>query len=89
MGIKDIDAAELEEPEGDKIGIVSFNGHRWAKGNVEFQVVWTDNDITWEPLANINDCAEMDVYLAHRSVADPLRLRKRKFLINKSLSASN
>ncbi|KAJ6605621.1 hypothetical protein B0H10DRAFT_1719223, partial [Mycena sp. CBHHK59/15] len=37
--------------------------------NDHFQVVWTDNDITWEPLANVNDCAEMDVYLAHRSVA--------------------
>jgi len=73
MGIKDINAAELEEPEGDVIGIVSFNGHRWVKGNVEFQVVWTDNDITWEP----------------RSIADLLQLGKRKFLINKSLSASN
>jgi hypothetical protein len=89
LGIEDIDAAELEEPEGDEIGIGSFNGHRWVKGNVEFQVVWEDDDVTWEPLANVNDCVAMEVYLAHRSVADPLQLGKRKFLIKKSLSASN
>jgi hypothetical protein len=89
LGIEDIDAAEMEEPEGDEIGIGSFNGHRWVKGNAEFQVVWEDDDVTWEPLANVNDCAAMEVYLAHRSVANPLQLGKWKFLIKKSLSASN
>ena len=39
MGIEDIDTVELEEPKGDEIGIVSFNGHHVAKGNAEFQVV--------------------------------------------------
>ncbi|KAJ7766240.1 hypothetical protein B0H16DRAFT_1523462 [Mycena metata] len=84
-----IDDAELEEPEGDEIEIVTFNGHCWEKGNVELQVVWTDKDVTWEPLANINDCAAMDVYLALHSVADPLQLGKRKFVIEKGLKARN
>lgn len=84
-----VDDAELREPEGDEIEILTFNGHRWEKGNVEFQVVWTDNDVTWEPLANVNDCAAMDVYLAHHSVSDPILLGKRKFILNKGLKASN
>ncbi|KAJ7746191.1 hypothetical protein DFH07DRAFT_776489 [Mycena maculata] len=84
-----VDDAELQEPDGDEVEIATFNGHRWVKGNVEFQVVWTDKDVTWEPLANVNDCAAMDVYLAHHSVADPILLGKRKFVINKALRASN
>ncbi|KAJ7057030.1 hypothetical protein C8F01DRAFT_1153137 [Mycena amicta] len=84
-----IDDAEQEEPEGDELAIVSFNGHRWVKGNVELQVIWTDEDVTWEPLANVNDCAAMDDYLAYRSVADPLQLGKRRALIDKSYKASN
>ncbi|KAJ7688934.1 hypothetical protein B0H14DRAFT_2254486, partial [Mycena olivaceomarginata] len=58
-------------------GIASFNGHRWAaRRNLEFQVVWTDGDVTWEPLANVNDCAVLDEYLAHCDVDDPIRLPK-------------
>ncbi|KAJ7758861.1 hypothetical protein DFH07DRAFT_772438 [Mycena maculata] len=76
-----VDDAELQEPDGDEVEIATFNGHRWVKGNVEFQVVWTDKDVTWESLANVNDCAAMDVYLAHHSVADPILLGKRKFVI--------
>jgi hypothetical protein len=46
---------------------------------LEFQVVWADSDLTWEPLSNGNDCAAMEEYLAHRDVDDPLMLSKRKF----------
>jgi hypothetical protein len=52
-------------------------------------VVWTDSDVTWEPLANVNDCAAMDEYLAHCDVDDPIRLPKRKCLINVGLKATN
>ncbi|KAJ7766469.1 DDE superfamily endonuclease-domain-containing protein [Mycena maculata] len=81
----DNDESEQEETE-----IGRFNGHRWeARCNLQFQVVWTDGDVTWEPLSSVNDCAAMEDYLAHRDVDDPLLLSKRKFLINTTLRASN
>ncbi|KAF8194824.1 hypothetical protein K438DRAFT_1934500 [Mycena galopus ATCC 62051] len=83
-----------DESDGDsesgeeETGIDSFNGHRWeSRRNLQFQVLWTDGDVTWEPLSNVNDCAAMENYLAHRDVDDPLRLSKRKFLINTTLKA--
>ncbi|KAJ7722234.1 hypothetical protein DFH07DRAFT_1007167 [Mycena maculata] len=70
--------------------VVSINGHRWAgRRNLEFQVMWTDGDVTWEPLSNVNDCAAMDDYLVRHDVDDPLRLSKRKFLIDTTLEAQN
>ncbi|KAJ7141095.1 hypothetical protein C8R44DRAFT_974712 [Mycena epipterygia] len=59
------------------------------RGNVNFQVLWSDGDSTWEPLSNVNNCEAMDVYLAHRNVTDPIHLSKRKYLIDVSLKASN
>jgi hypothetical protein len=78
------------ESDQEETGIVSFNGHRWEKRrNLELQVVWADGDVTWEPLANINDCAAMEEYLAYHDLDDPLLLSRRKFLINKAQKASN
>ncbi|KAJ6616800.1 hypothetical protein B0H10DRAFT_2035786, partial [Mycena sp. CBHHK59/15] len=51
--------------------------------------MWTDDDVTWEPLSNVNDCQAMDTYLAHRDLSDPVKLPKRKYLINKKVKASN
>ncbi|KAJ7435067.1 cytochrome P450 [Mycena latifolia] len=48
----------------------------------------TDIDVTWELLANINDCAAMEEYLAHREVDDPLLLSKRKCLVDTTVKAS-
>ncbi|KAJ7813491.1 hypothetical protein B0H13DRAFT_1925395 [Mycena leptocephala] len=76
----------------EETGIASFNGHQWeSRRNLEFQVVWTDRDVTWEPFSNVNDCLAMEEYLAHRDVDDPLSLllSKRKFLIKVELKASN
>ncbi|KAJ7216084.1 hypothetical protein GGX14DRAFT_562523 [Mycena pura] len=79
-----------EDLAAEETGIVSFNGHRWeSRRNLEFQVVWTDGDVTWEALSNVNDCAAMEEYLAHRDIDDPLRLSRRKFLINRALKSSN
>ncbi|KAJ7702574.1 hypothetical protein B0H16DRAFT_1831906 [Mycena metata] len=81
----DEDGSAEEETE-----IVSFNGHRWAlRRHLEFQVVWADADVTWEPLAKVNDCAAMEVYLAHHDLDDPLILSKCKFLHNTKLEAIN
>ncbi|KAJ7883612.1 hypothetical protein B0H13DRAFT_2538028 [Mycena leptocephala] len=79
-----------DKSDQEETGIISFNGHRWeSRRNLQFQVVWRDGDVTWEPLFNVNDCTAMEGYLAHRDVDDPLRLSKRKFLIDKGLRASN
>ncbi|KAJ7840990.1 hypothetical protein B0H13DRAFT_2100160 [Mycena leptocephala] len=78
------------DSDQEETGIASFNGHRWeSRRNLEFQVVWTDGDVTWEPFSNVNDCLAMEEYLAHRDVDDPLLLPKRKFLIKVGLRASN
>ncbi|KAJ7829779.1 hypothetical protein B0H14DRAFT_2593865 [Mycena olivaceomarginata] len=83
------DDSDDEDDEGET-EIDSFNGHRWeARRNLQFQVIWTDSDVTWESLANVNDCAAMEDYLAHRDVDDPLLLPKRKYLIKTTLRASN
>ncbi|KAJ7804397.1 hypothetical protein B0H14DRAFT_2612325 [Mycena olivaceomarginata] len=93
-GVNDIaravqDDSDDKDDEGET-GIDSFNGHRWeARRNLQFQVIWTDGDVTWESLANVNDCVAMEDYLAHRDVDDPLLLPKRKYLIKTTLRASN
>ncbi|KAJ7697532.1 hypothetical protein B0H14DRAFT_3038848 [Mycena olivaceomarginata] len=76
--------AELGETE-----VACFNGHRWAGRNLMFQVVFTDGDVIWEPLSNVEDCVAMDSYLAHCKVTNPLRLPKRQFLIDTALKAAN
>ncbi|KAJ7733895.1 hypothetical protein B0H16DRAFT_1892605 [Mycena metata] len=80
-----------DEEDGDETKIKSINGHRWLRGSnqFEFQVLWSDKDITWEPLHNVNDCQALEDYLTHRDVVDPLRLPKRRYLIIKGLVASN
>ncbi|KAJ7655414.1 hypothetical protein B0H17DRAFT_1146460 [Mycena rosella] len=86
----EIESGEENDSDEKETGIQSFNGHRWeSQRNLELQVVWTDGDVTWELLANVNDCAAMEEYLAHRDIDDPLLLSKRKFLINPALKAMN
>jgi hypothetical protein len=63
--------------------VASINGHRWyQRRELQFQVLWTDNDVTWEELSNVNDCAALEDYLIHLDVEDPVLLPKRKYLIN-------
>jgi hypothetical protein len=93
-GVNDMAPAVLDdlddEDEEGETEIDSFNGHQWeARRNLQFQVIWTDSDVTWESLANVNDCAAMEDYLAHHDVDDPLLLPKRKYLIKTTLRASN
>ncbi|KAJ7595276.1 DDE superfamily endonuclease-domain-containing protein [Mycena floridula] len=86
-----VEEDENEPDDGEETGITLINGHRWVKNrrNVEFQVLWTDKDVTWEPLDNVDDCAAMDTYLALHDLTDPLLLRKRKYMIDPGLESSN
>ncbi|KAJ7733164.1 hypothetical protein B0H16DRAFT_1732455 [Mycena metata] len=46
----------------DETEVLSLNGHRWAsRRHLEFQVVCGDGDVTWEPLAEVNDCGDGDL----------------------------
>ncbi|KAJ7661194.1 hypothetical protein B0H17DRAFT_1144714 [Mycena rosella] len=86
----EVESDNENDSDEEETGIEFFNGHRWeSRRNLEFQVVWTDGDVTWEPLANVNDCAAMEEYLVHRNIDDPLLLSKHKFLINPALKATN
>lgn len=58
--------------------------HRIAR-NVEFQVLCSDKDCTWESLSTVNDLSVLDTYLIERGVTDPLRLPKRKHILDKTL----
>lgn len=41
------DSDDDDESGQEETEIASFNGHRWAsRRNLEFQVVWTDGDVT-------------------------------------------
>ncbi|KAJ7851432.1 hypothetical protein B0H14DRAFT_3451406 [Mycena olivaceomarginata] len=87
--MQDSDESDSDDEGAEETGINSINGHRWRDRHIEFQVLWTDDEVTWEPLSNVNDCAAMDDYLAHRDVDDPLLLPKRKYLTNQALKAVN
>jgi hypothetical protein len=63
--------------------VASINGHRWyQRRELQFQVLWTDNHVTWKELSNVNDCAALEDYLIHLNVEDPVLLPKHKYLIN-------
>ncbi|KAJ6616052.1 hypothetical protein B0H10DRAFT_2219791 [Mycena sp. CBHHK59/15] len=64
--------------EAEKAAAKAAKAAEIEAANLEFQVVWTDGDVTWEPLSAVNDCAAMDDYLAHHDVDDPICLPKRK-----------
>ncbi|KAJ7622342.1 hypothetical protein FB45DRAFT_927559 [Roridomyces roridus] len=81
-------SSDEEEEDSEESQISAFNGHRWEKRrHLEFQVVWTDGDVTWEPLSNVHDCAALDAYMTHHDLVDPLHLSRRKYMIDKALKA--
>ncbi|KAJ7152085.1 hypothetical protein C8R46DRAFT_1121944, partial [Mycena filopes] len=68
------DSDDDNESSGGETEIASSNGHRWeSRRHLEFQVVWMDGDITWEP----------------HDLDDPLLLSRRKFLLNSKIQAVN
>ncbi|KAJ7706597.1 hypothetical protein B0H16DRAFT_1481908 [Mycena metata] len=50
-------AEDDSDDDEQETQIDRFNGHRWQSDRhcLEFQVVWIDGDVTWEPLSNVND----------------------------------
>jgi hypothetical protein len=49
--------------------------HRWVSNKeLEFQVLWTLGDVTWEPYTMCKDLEALDVYLELRRVTKPKEL---------------
>ncbi|KAG7093144.1 hypothetical protein E1B28_009427 [Marasmius oreades] len=73
-GTVDIPADVLdEEEEGDEVGVMNVNGHCWIAGRtLQFLNVWSDGDITWEPMTGeINNLEAVDKYLEHHDCYKP------------------
>jgi hypothetical protein len=49
--------------------------HQWVSNKeLEFQVLWTLGDVTWEPYTTCKDLKALDVYLELRGVTKPKAL---------------
>ena len=68
---------DLGTPNDTEWLVEGIDGHRGRGKTLRFHVVWNLGDETWEPLANVKDCIELDNYLdtqGVKTVADlPLR----------------
>ncbi|KAK1222640.1 hypothetical protein PQX77_014501, partial [Marasmius sp. AFHP31] len=77
--------AEEEDDDTEEtaeVGVDRVNGHHWIARTLQFNIAWSDGDVTWTSLdEDINDLEAMEVYLQHHGVTDPLKLPKKKYLI--------
>lgn len=78
--LPELDYVDVETDE--ETVIRKINGHRWYGKALKFEVIWEDDDITWEALANVNNCSALDIYLQHHALSDPLKLSKKVYHIN-------
>jgi hypothetical protein len=53
-------------------------GHCWVGKNLQLQVKWVLGDVTWEPLANVNELAALDNYLVLHGVTNPSELLRKR-----------
>jgi hypothetical protein len=67
------DFDQLDEEEWFVEEILS---HKWSGRSVQFEVLWTLGDITWEPLAHCNKLAALDDYLRLHGCRSPSQLQK-------------
>jgi hypothetical protein len=55
--------------------IDEITAHRWVSNKeLEFQVLWTLGDVTWEPYTACKDLKALDVYLELHGVTKPKEL---------------
>lgn len=84
-------AGELSsrQPEYEPEHVVDYiNGHRWIGKNLQFQVAWKEDDVSWESLACIQDCVALDVYLQHHKLKHAIGLSKKRYYIDENLGKS-
>ncbi|KAF8219427.1 hypothetical protein L208DRAFT_1340306, partial [Tricholoma matsutake] len=78
------DAYDFGAPDDTEWYIEEITAHKWCGPEettyhctVHFEVKWSLGDTTWEPLANCNDLAALDAYLALMGARDWQDLPKR------------
>jgi len=54
--------------ENDEWLVDIITGHRWDKGQIEFEVRWNLGDTTWEPYQNVKELQALDEYLETHGV---------------------
>lgn len=67
-------------PEKDECIVEAILGHRWVRKKPQFLVRWTVGEDTWEPLSHVNECSELDAYLALHGVDEVDELGHKEFI---------
>ncbi|KAF8218402.1 hypothetical protein L208DRAFT_1505034, partial [Tricholoma matsutake] len=70
------DAYDFSAPDDTEWYIEEITAHKWCGHTIQFEVKWSLGDTTWEPLANCNDLAALDAYLALMGARDWQELPK-------------
>ncbi|KAE9400095.1 hypothetical protein BT96DRAFT_938973 [Gymnopus androsaceus JB14] len=68
-----------DSDEEEELKIRRIIGHKCTGKELCFQVEWEDDDETWEPLSNVENCIAVDIYLAHHQLTEPLQLSKQQY----------
>jgi hypothetical protein len=71
------DAYDFGAPDDTEWYVEEITAHKWCGRSVQFEVKWSLGDTTWEPLANCNDLAALDAYLALMGAKDWQNLPRR------------
>lgn len=58
--------------------ISMIKGHKWIGTGLFFEVLWEDNDITYERWSNVDECEPLDPYLKLQGVENAADLPKAK-----------
>jgi hypothetical protein len=64
-------------PDDNEWWVDEILAHRWVGKRVEFNVLWSLGDSTWEPLSACNDLAALDEYLQLHGVKEWNELPKK------------
>ena len=65
-------------PEDNEWWVDEITAHRWVGKKVEFNVLWSLGDSTWEPLSACNELAALDDYLQLHGVKEWEALPKKR-----------
>ena len=71
-------AYDYGTPNDDEWWVDEILAHRWVGKRVEFNVLWSLGDSTWEPLSACNELAALDDYLQLLGVEEWKDLPKRR-----------
>ncbi|KAF8225848.1 hypothetical protein L208DRAFT_1504189, partial [Tricholoma matsutake] len=70
------DTYDFSAPDDTEWYVKEITAHKWCGHTIQLEVKWSLGDTTWEPLANCNDLAALDAYLALMGARDWQELPK-------------